>query len=138
LANDGFLIEHELHNFFLKQFKVEEAKSKSPVIREYTDFLLNHSVKSSYPVAAAALLPCYWIYYVVGIHIGSNATENNIYQKWIDTYRGGDFGNYTKTFIQIVECLAENASETEKKQMHKVFVMATNFELSFFEEAIAK
>jgi len=138
LANDGIAIEQELHNHFLKHFKVVEAKKKSPVIQKYTDFLREHSDKSSYNIAAAALLPCYWIYDMLGKHIVSNAKGNNIYQKWIDTYQGDEFTNYTKTYIQIVERLAQTALNIEKKQMQEAFVKATNFELNFFNEAITK
>lgn len=138
LASYGISIERELHNFYLKHFMVAEAKEKSPVIKNYTDFLLDHSAKSSYGIAAAALLPCYWIYYVIGKHMVANTAANNSYQKWIDTYKGDEFGNYTKTFIQIVERLAKNATDTEKKQMCEAFVTATDLELCFFEESIAK
>ncbi|PKQ62105.1 thiaminase II [Labilibaculum filiforme] len=138
LANDGIAIEQELHNHFLEHFKVIEAKEKSPVIKAYTNFLLEHSAKSSYGIAAAALLPCYWIYYVVGKHIVLNATKNNKYQKWIDTYQGDEFGYYTKNFIRIVERIAKTASSTEKEKMTDAFVTAGKFELNFFNEAIMK
>lgn len=136
LANDGIAVEQELHKHFLKHFKLVEARDKSPIIQNYTTFLLQHSEKSSYCIAAAALLPCYWIYYMLGEYIVSNALENNRYQKWIDTYQGNEFRYYTKTYIQIVERLAKTASDIEKEQMQIAYIEAVNFELSFFNEAI--
>lgn len=136
MANEGLAIERELHDYFLEHFDVKEAEIKSPVIDAYTNFLLTHSLKSSCPVAAAALLPCFWVYNMVGNHVVSNAVENNVYKKWIDTYSGDDFGDYIKTFIHIVEGMAKDASEAEKKQMREAFITATKFELSFFEEAV--
>ncbi len=136
LALDGIAIEQELHNHFLKHFKVEEAKEKSPVIAEYTRFLIDHSENSSYSVTAASLLPCFWVYNMVGKQIINNASENNIYQKWIDTYKDDAYEIFTKTFIQTVEYFGNNTSANEKKLMQDVFVQSTKFELRFFEESI--
>jgi len=137
LASDGIAIEQELHNYFLKSFNVLEAKTKSPAIEEYTRFLIEHSEKSTYHIAAAALLPCFWVYNKVGEHIFTHAQENNVYQKWIDTYQGGEYEDYTKKFIQIVERLANNSNDNEKKLMQEAFSHSTMFELNFFEESIS-
>jgi len=138
LAKEGIAMEHELHTHFLKFFTIRKAKKKSPVIKAYTHFLIEHSLKSPYNVAAAALLPCFWVYNSVGKHLISFAEENNVYQKWIDTYQGGEYEEYTKSFIQIVERLAATASEEEKEHMREAFVQATLFELYFFEESMSK
>jgi thiaminase/transcriptional activator TenA len=138
LAIDGIAIEQELHNHFLKSFNISEAKTKSPAIEEYSRFLIEHSKKSTYHIAAAALLPCFWVYNSIGKHILAHAAKNNAYQKWIDTYQGDEYEDYTKSFIQIVERLAITANENEKKRMQKVFAQATMFELNFFEESISK
>ncbi len=136
LATEGLAIEKVLHQHFLTHFKVKEATQKSPIIQGYTDFLLQHSKTSSYAVGTAALLPCFWIYHEIGRHITSLSTENNVYQKWIDTYQGEEFELYVRQYIQIVEHLALKASDIEKKKMTNAFVKATHFELSFFEEAM--
>lgn len=138
LAKDGIAIEEELHNHFLKAFNVIEAKTKSPVINEYTHFLMDHSEKSTYHIAAAALLPCFWVYTSIGKYIFTHSAKNNVYQKWIDTYQGGDYEGYVNSFTQIVERLAATVNEKEKKQMQKAFARSTLFELNFFEESILK
>jgi thiaminase/transcriptional activator TenA len=136
LATDGIAIEEELHTYFLKYFKVAETKTKSSIIDKYTHFLMTHAEKSSYNIAAAALLPCFWIYNKVGKHIVSKSTKNNTYQKWIDTYQSDEFDTYTTAFIQIIDRLADKASENEKKLMGEAFIESTNYELRFFEESI--
>ncbi|MBE9469152.1 MAG: TenA family protein [Bacteroidetes bacterium] len=138
MAIDAIAIEQNLHNYFLKSFNVLEATIKSPAIEEYSRFLIEHSEKSTYRIAAAALLPCFWVYNSLGKYIIANAVENNAYQKWIDTYKGGEYEDYTKFFIQIVERIATTANENEKNQMQKAFAQATMFELNFFEESISK
>lgn len=136
MAQDIMLLEQELQNYFLKLFKVEEAETKSPVIERYTLFLLTHAEKSLYPIAAAALLPCFWVYNEVGNHIYNHSADNNIYQKWIDTFKSAEYENYTKKFIEIVERAGESATDEVKKQMRKAFVTAAELELSFFEESV--
>jgi thiaminase/transcriptional activator TenA len=136
LANDGLEIERLLHDEFLHYFKVSVAREKSPVIKEYTDFLLTHAEHSPYHTGAAALLPCFWIYGKVGNHIASRSAKNNAYQKWIDTYQGEEFEAYTQQFIQIVENMAIVLPSLEKSRMRQVFIKSTNFELDFFEESM--
>lgn len=138
LSLDCIAIEQELHTHFLGYFEVQEATVKSPAIAEYTSFLLDHSKNSPLSVAAAALLPCFWVYNNIGKHIFTAANTNNPYQKWIDTYKGGAYEDFTNTFIQIVNRLAENANATEKAQMQHAFQRSTLLELNFFEESLLK
>jgi len=135
LAEDGLAIERALHNEFLSYFRVEQAKEKSPVISEYTSFLLNHARHSGYEIAITALLPCFWVYNKVGLEIIRIAQTNNPYQKWIDTYQGAEYEEFTNKFIKIVEKQAGQADKDVRIAMREAFVEATYFELAFFEEA---
>nr|WP_319493090.1 TenA family protein [uncultured Desulfobacter sp.] len=138
LAKDGLDIERALHNEFLKHFEIKEAKEKSPVIEKYSSFLLNHSKKSVFAIAAAALLPCFWVYNSVGNHILTIAEAGNTYQMWIDTYHSDAYAQYTQRFINIVERLASKAKADEAlyQEMLKAFTQSTQYELDFFEEAM--
>lgn len=138
MAEDLIALEQDLHDHFLSHFNVVEAKVKSPAIEAYTSFLLYHSKNSGHRVAASALLPCFWVYNSVGKNMVNFSAENNIYQKWIDTYKGGKYEEYTNTFIQIVEKYGSEASNNEKLMMQKVFVESTKLELDFFEESLLK
>lgn len=137
LAVDGLEIEHVLHNEFLHHFQIVPATRKSPVIEAYTRFLLLHSEQSDYEVAVAALLPCFWVYNSVGHNILEKAVADNPYQKWIDTYKGDEYEEYTLDFIRITEKLAISTTSEKQEKMVQAFVEATQFELSFFEEAMA-
>nr|WP_320192082.1 TenA family protein [uncultured Desulfobacter sp.] len=136
LAKDGLDIEKALHNEFLKYFDIEEAEKKSPAIEKYTSFLLNHSENSVFSLAAAALLPCFWVYGSVGNHILSIAEADNEYQMWIDTYHSDAYAQYTLRFIDIVERIASEADEDLYQEMLNAFTLSTQYELDFFEEAI--
>lgn len=136
LAADGLKIEKELHDNFLSFFKVNKARKKSPAIEEYTSFLLAHVKNSDYHIAIAALLPCFWIYNMSGKHIIAHSIENNVYKKWVDTYSGCQYDNYTIKFINIVDSISEEVNSCEKEKMIQAYIKSAQYELAFFEESI--
>ena len=138
LADEGFEIEHAMHQEFLEHFDIKEAETKSMAIQLYTDFLLNQVKNTSFVISAATLLPCYWLYNEVGNYIIKKSTAANPYKKWIDTYEGDDYMNYTSKFISIVETEAKNASEDEMQQMLESFIQSAKYEYEFWKESYIK
>lgn len=135
LAADGLEIERVLHTEFLDYFQVEKASEKSEVIKGYTQFLLHHVQHSEYQVAAAALLPCFWIYNKVGKEILKQSVPNNPYKKWIETYEGDEYEQYTANFIRIVDDLGTEANSNLRTDIKNAFLDGAKFELAFFEES---
>ncbi len=136
LAKDGLDIERALHDEFLKHYTIPEASEKSPAFSAYENFLLHHAFYSPYTVAAAALLPCFWVYYKTGEYVLKNAAADNPYQKWIDTYSGTEYREYTSRFIQITEKLGQNATPEIREHMINAFTEGTEHELKVLEEAV--
>jgi thiaminase/transcriptional activator TenA len=135
LAKEGLDIERALHDEFLKVYALPEAPQKSPAFKAYSDFLLNNAFNSPYPVAVAALLPCFWVYYKTGEYVLVNSINNNPFRKWIDTYSGDAYIQYTERFIRITENLGQKADHKTRKQMEVAFTEGTKHELKVFEEA---
>jgi thiaminase/transcriptional activator TenA len=135
LAREGYEMERIMHREYLSIFNVEEAGKKSPVIEDYTVFLLGHAEHSSYSVAASALLPCFWVYLRVGKKISAGSVPGNPYQKWIDTYESEGFEDQVEHFIEIVEILGQNAGNKTGEAMVKAFLESTRYELHFFQES---
>ncbi|MBN2610176.1 MAG: TenA family protein [Bacteroidales bacterium] len=135
LAKDGLDIERALHNDFLKYFAIPEAHEKSPAFHAYTDFLLDHAFHAPYPVAVTALLPCFWVYFNTGVYIFNNTVSDNPYQKWIDTYSGAEYMEYTQRFIGITENIGQKAESKISKQMIDTFAEGTKHEFMTLEEA---
>lgn len=136
LAEEGLAVEKALHDEFLDYFKVSEAFTQSPAFKSYCEFILRHAHSSPLPVAAAALLPCFWLYARIGKTISSKSIENNKYQKFIDTYSGEEFEKYVEQYISIVEELGQSSDLKIKEMMTNVFIEASRYELLIFEEAI--
>jgi thiaminase/transcriptional activator TenA len=135
LAKDGLDIERALNNDFFNLYSIPKTKEKSPAFNAYTDFLLNHAFHSPYPVAVAALLPCFWIYMNTGEYILKHTVANNPYQKWIDTYSGEEYRQYTNRFIHIMENIGQKAESAIKEQILSIFIEGAKHELYVFEEA---
>ncbi|WED24746.1 TenA family protein [Vibrio sp. JC009] len=138
MADEIIEMEKALNLSLSREFGVLPASQPSPVIRRYCDFLIMQAKSASYPVALAALLPCFWLYSQVGLDIYFRAEQNaqpNPYQSWIDCYRATEFITEVDFFIGMVEQQAEKSSESVKEQMKAAFLEASRLELAFFDES---
>lgn len=135
LAKDGLDIERALHDDFLQHYTIPQAAKKSPAFSAYTTFLIDHAFNSPYPVAAASLLPCFWVYYKTGEYIFKNTIRNNPFQKWINTYSGDEYRQYTQRYINITESLGQKAEPVIRELMVSAFTEGAKHELLVFEEA---
>ncbi len=135
LAEDGIAVEQAMQKEYFVYFNIQTAKEQSPVFGEYGRFLLHSAQNSSYPVALAALLPCFWLYGEVGQHIITHQVTDNPYQRFIDTYAGETYDKVTVRFIQLVEKYGQQASVNLKTQMKEAFLQSARFEYLVFAEA---
>lgn len=131
-ASDGVAVERTMHASFT-ELSDSDAKP-SPTCLLYCSY---ESAQALEPVEveAAAILPCFWIYMLVGEAIHKNSAHNNPYSKWIDTYADEYFAKATARAIEICDGLAENSSEEIRKRMTEAFVTATKMEWMFWESA---
>ena len=87
-------------------------------------------------VAAAVILPCYWIYLKVGQHLLTIRTkENNPYDAWIDTYADESFDTATTQAITLCDELAEQSTASVRDFMTEVYVAASRMEWMFWDSA---
>ena len=102
-AHEAIVVERALHEGFFREFGVSAerfaATRPSPTCAGYSDFLLATAYQHPFQVAAAALLPCFQIYYEVGKHLYGIAAASNPYQRWIDTYRDEAFGETVRQVL---------------------------------------
>lgn len=134
-ATGAVAVERALHESFLKKFDTHIDVGKSPACFSYTNFLIATAAMEEYPVIVAALLPCFWIYREVGLHIHERAAENNPYQEWIDTYAGKDFSQSVDRAIQITEQAADQATKSTRNRMTENFILSAKLEWMFWDSA---
>lgn len=137
-ATGAVVVERALHESFLQKFDTHIDVGKSPACFAYTHFLLSTASMEDYPVAVAALLPCFWIYREVGLHIHQKAAKNNPYQEWIDTYAGDDFSESVDRAIEITELAAQKSSDAVRGRMRSAFADSTRLEWMFWDSAYRK
>lgn len=135
-AQGAVAVERALHMEYFQLFDIGKPLTRqSPACFAYTNFMLATVAHRSYEEGMAALLPCFWIYREVGLHIHARATTNNPYQAWIDTYAGEDFSRSVDKAIDITEEIASAAATTSKARMEEAFILSSRLEWMFWDSA---
>jgi len=134
-ARDGIFIEKQLHEYFIKTFQLTLSEQQQPACFCYSHFLLSSTSREPFPVAMAALLPCFWVYYKVGLAIKDASVQSNRYQPWIDTYCEKDFETIVTRMIEMTDKAADESSTEIRTKMTEHFVWSTQLELEFCDAA---
>jgi thiaminase/transcriptional activator TenA len=132
-------VERSLHEGFLKGLGVaqEEADrtAPTPTTLAYTSYLLKTAFLSDYPEVLGAVLPCYWIYWEVGKALLEHGSPNRMYQKWIDTYGGEDFGALVEAVLDLTDRVCDDLNPTQKVRVRAAFVATSRYEWMFWDAA---
>jgi thiaminase/transcriptional activator TenA len=99
----------------------------------YTSYLMRVAYERPYYEGVAAFLPCYWIYRRVGEHLVSQGSPNALYQKWIDTYSGEEFGEVVRQILGVVNRLADPLTGAQKSAMKAHFRRTSQLEYLFWD-----
>jgi thiaminase (transcriptional activator TenA) len=138
-ALEAVAVEQALHEQYLKKFGVDPTSlataEPSPDCLGYTSFLLATAYHEAWEVTAAALLPCFWIYWDVGSRIAKQADADNPYRAWIDTYADEGFGQAVRTVIGITDRAAAATTEAVRVRMLNAFIRSSQYEWLFWDGA---
>lgn len=138
-AQEAVVAERELHHSFMREYAItpEEFASTplSPTCHHYCHFLQSVAWSRSYPVALAALLPCFWIYAEVGVDLQKRTDAGNPYQSWIDTYGGEDFHAHVRAVRNTIDAVAAQADTRTLAEMHAAYTDAARLEWMFWDSA---
>lgn len=135
-ATDGVAMEAAMHQFFLKGDNPSDDEM-SPTCLLYTS-VLDARMFSEVEVAAASVLPCFWVYQRVGEHILRNARSglaDNPYRAWVEAYGDEAFAASCRRAVEICDELAAEASPAVRERMTDVFVLCTKLEWMFWQSA---
>ena len=134
-AKDGLIVERALHDEYFRRFDVTLDVDQAPGCFAYTNYLIATASHRSFEEAVAALLPCFWIYREVGMHIVGQSVPDNPYQLWVDTYAGEAFGAAVERAIEITEEVGSGATEEGRERMTEAFVLSSRLEWMFWDSA---
>ncbi|SDY95359.1 thiaminase (transcriptional activator TenA) [Jannaschia faecimaris] len=138
-ANGAIAAERQLHTEYMTLYGITPAQfSATPPSRScdhYISFLIRHAAVSPFPVAVCAILPCFWIYNVVGQHIHALAAPDHPYRAWVDTYASEAFGHAVQNMLDLTNRLAQEAGPETRAAMHHAFAQASWHEWMFWQSA---
>jgi thiaminase/transcriptional activator TenA len=134
-AKDGLVVERALHEEYFRRFDVTLDVGQAPGCFSYTNYLVATAAHRGFEEAVAALLPCFWIYREVGMHIVGRSVPENPYQLWIDTYAGEEFAIAVNRAIEITEEVASGTTEEGRRLMTEAFVLSSRLEWMFWDSA---
>lgn len=124
---------------FFKELAISEEEVLdtpiAPTAYNYTSHIYRQFVNGTIPTTLAALLPCYWLYYEIGVEFSTKSSPVKIYQEFLETYDSEDFKEVLDELIQLIDELAADCSEKEREKMAEAFLLSSDFELNFWEMA---
>ena len=138
-ALEAVAVEQALHERYLAEFGVDRVRlaeaEPSPDCLGYTSFLLATAYHEPWEVLVAALLPCFWIYWDVGSRIAKQASADNPFRAWIDTYAEEGYGEAVRAVIGIADRAADATTSEINNRMMTGFVRSTQYEWLFWDSA---
>jgi thiaminase/transcriptional activator TenA len=137
-AHGVFAVERQLHESYFEEYGQSLDAEPAPACFAYTQFLLATATTESHSVAAAALLPCFWIYREVGNEIVRRAQDRlagNPYARWIEMYSGEGYDDSVTRAIGVVEALGQAAQAPEREAMARAFERSVRLEWMFWDSA---
>jgi thiaminase/transcriptional activator TenA len=133
-ATTAVAVERELHAAHVEGFA---ASTSSPTCTAYTSYLLSLVASGCYPVLAAGILPCFWIYEDVGRRLKERVGDltGHPYADWILTYGDPEFARSAEQARRILDRCAAGADRTTVERMHQAFATAARYEWMFWDAA---
>ncbi len=101
----------------------------------WSSYLLRIASLNDYPEVLGAVLPCYWIYWEVGKALLEHGSLNSLYQKWIDTYGGEEFGTLVEAVLDLIDEVCEDLNPAQKARVTEAFVTTSRYEWMFWDVA---
>ncbi|AKT50376.1 thiaminase II [Arsenicicoccus sp. oral taxon 190] len=133
-ARTTVVVERELHGTHVADLA---AARRSPTCLAYTSYLASLTTQGSYAVAAAGVLPCFWIYQDVGDHLlrQAGALDGHAYGDWIGMYSDAEFAASVSRAKAIVDRCAAGADGDVVARMHEAYATAARYEWMFWDAA---
>ncbi|WP_342319013.1 bifunctional hydroxymethylpyrimidine kinase/phosphomethylpyrimidine kinase [Corynebacterium mayonis] len=127
--------EAELHRTWFAARGMDTTVEPSPVTLGYVSFLKSETALSDYVVAAASVLPCFWLYAEVGLTLADANHPNHPFAEWLNMYGGEDFIESAAKAIAATEAALADATEKQRELAARAFMNACFYEREFFDQA---
>ncbi|MFC4224585.1 TenA family protein [Lysinibacter cavernae] len=141
-AHDAAVVEASLHAELLAAVDAAPAAPASPTCLGYVSYLIATAATAPYPVAAAAVLPCFWLYADVSSRLALSAAEvleanpEHPFAKWVASYDGEEFQSAVREARRVVDEAHSQATDEQRAAMVVAYQTASEFELLFWDTAL--
>jgi thiaminase/transcriptional activator TenA len=138
-ATGAIAAERELHGELLTGLGLGAGEAGSlpvtPATQAYVSYLLAVTGSGSYAEAAAAVLPCYWIYARVGEHLKQRGSPDPLYQRWIDMYAGQEYQAVVDAVLEVIDRIGAQTAQPDLELMRRHFHTTARYEWMFWDAA---
>jgi thiaminase/transcriptional activator TenA len=127
--------EHQLHETFFGLLGVRRDPDflPAPTAYRYASHLLAVANEGTFCEIIAAILPCYWLYWEIGLRYKNSRPNHPVYDRWIATYGDEWFGELVQEQIDRIDACAARAAEDERRRMRRHFLISSQYELEFWD-----
>ncbi|KMK75905.1 thiaminase II [Alkalihalobacillus pseudalcaliphilus] len=131
--------EMSLHRAYAKRLGISEeeleATKPAPTTLAYSSYMLNIAQRGSLKELLAAIMPCTWSYYEIGLRLSEipGAREHEWYGEWIRMYESDEFGAVAQWQIQLIDELTASSTEKELQELEEIFLTTSRFEYMFWD-----
>lgn len=137
-SKNAFIGEQQLvHHTYQPCLKENNTPRITLATLAYTHYLLDVCANQPYPIAIAALLPCFWVYQEVGQTIIAQCSclIGHPYERWITTYGSAEFADTVQRAIAMFDQIGDTASEDTQQAMLAAFYTSTALEWHSWNDA---
>ncbi len=133
-------VERSFHASFGKSLGFSQRQldtaPKGPITEAYTRHLQAVARGGSLGEIVAAVLPCYWIYGVVGKKLyNKRPAKPKIYRRWIETYASEEYWRPVREQIRLMDELAREITPADRRMMTAHFLLSSRYEFLFWDQA---
>jgi thiaminase/transcriptional activator TenA len=138
-AANTVAVERAMHTEFAQRLDINlealQHTQRTPTTQAYTRHLLAVAREGTLGEIVAAVLPCYWIYWQVGLHLASYQPADPIYQAWIKAYGAETFATLVQQQLSLIDRLGARAADHEVVRMTEHFILSSRYEYLFWDDA---
>ncbi len=135
-AIEGMEAEKSLHGLLSQMLGGLSDVESSLTTQRYIAHTRQWVDAEDLELSMAAILPCIWIYSLVGKHLYEHSDlEQNPYKEWVMTYASDMMTRGVQLSVALADMLAEQSSQSRRAKMREEFVRAVWYEWAFWEYA---
>ena len=138
---DTVQVERALHETYAQRFGLTMAQMAAtpmaPTNYAYTRHMLHIAATGSLAETVTVLLPCAWIYAVIGEHFqaAEETPTGHPYREWLAMYANPDFAAVGAWLRAVVDDEAGRMDDRGRQRLREIFRTSSEYEWLFWQMA---